>query len=199
MNHILQGAFMSKIVTLVLFTSSLVGFAQTDASLNHPMTDQQKLADALRAGPEFVTKDALILDWPANPKDPNAEYRVLRLGKSDWTCLPGVPGYPHDEPMCADKTSMQWIKDSLADRPVHIEQIGVMYMYSGAWVPDILGTSHSTDHTYHVGPHVMIITPHNKDLEKFSHDGSNGQPYVAHLPGHSELYLVMPFKDFSKQ
>ena len=50
-----------------------------------------------------------------------------------------------------------------------------------------------------VGPHVMIITPHNEDLEKFSHDGSNGQPYVAHLSGHSELYLVMPFKDFSTQ
>jgi hypothetical protein len=45
----------------------------------------------------------------------------------------------------------------------------------------------------------MIITPHNEDLEKLSHDGSNGQPYVAHLPGHSELYLVMPFKDFSRQ
>lgn len=75
---------------------------------------------------------------------------------------------------------MKWIKDSLAGRPVHIEQIGAMYMYSGAWVPDMLGTSHSTDHTYHVGPHVMIITPHNEDLETFSHDGSNGQPYVAH-------------------
>jgi hypothetical protein len=190
---------MSAVVAFILFASALAGFAQTDTSLKHPVTDQQKLADALRAGPDFVTKDALILDWPAGPKDPNAEYRVLRPGKSDWTCLPGVPGYPHDEPMCADKTSMQWIKDSLAGRPVHIERIGVMYMYSGAWVPDTLGTSHSTDHTYHVGPHVMIITPHNEDLEKFSHDGSNGQPYVAHLPGHSELYLVMPFNDFPRQ
>ena len=34
---------------------------------------------------------------------------------------------------------------------------------------------------------VKAVTPHNEDLEKFSHDGSNGQPYVAHLPGHSEL------------
>jgi hypothetical protein len=54
--------------------------------------------------------------------------------------------------------------------------------YSGAWVSDKQGNSHAADHTYHVGPHVMIITPHNEDLEKFSHDGSNGQPYVAHLP-----------------
>jgi hypothetical protein len=157
-------------------------------------TDKEKIADALRAGPEFITKDAVIADWPANPKDANAEYRVLRAGKSDWTCLPGIPGYPHDEPMCLDKTSMQWIKDSLADRPVHIDQIGVMYMFSGAWVPDLHGTSNSADHTYHVGPHVMIITPHNEDLAKFNHDGSAGQIYVSHLPGHSELYMIMPFQ-----
>jgi hypothetical protein len=41
----------------------------------------------------------------------------------------------------------------------------------------------------------MIITPHNEDLEKFNRDGSTGQIYVSHLPGRSELYLIMPFKD----
>ena len=87
---------------------------------------------------------------------------------------------------------------SLADRPTHVDQIGVMYMFSGAWVPDLHESSHSPDHTYHVGPHVMIITPHNEDLAKFSRDGSTGQIYVSHLPGRSELYLIMPFKDESQ-
>ena len=183
----------------VLFAATLVASAQMDASLKKPVTDEQKIADALRAGPAFVTKDAVIADWPADPKDPNAQYRILRPGKSNWTCLPGVPSYPHDEPMCLDKTSMQWIKDSLAGRPVQIAQIGVMYMYTGAWVQDLHGTSHSEDQTYHVGPHVMIITPHNEDLATFSHDGSDGQPYVAHLPGRSELYLVMPYQDLPQQ
>jgi hypothetical protein len=82
---------MSAVVAFILFASSLAGFAQTDTSLKHPVTDQQKLADALRAGPAFVTKDAFILDWPASPKDPNPEYRILRPGKSDWTCLPRSP------------------------------------------------------------------------------------------------------------
>jgi hypothetical protein len=68
---------------------------------------------------------------------------------------------------------LQWIKDSLADRPVHIDQIGVMYMFSGAWVPDLHGTPQSADHTYHVGP-----------LAKFNRDGSTGQIYISHLPGH---------------
>jgi hypothetical protein len=36
-------------------------------------TDKEKIADALRAGPEFIIKDAVIADWPANPKNPNVE------------------------------------------------------------------------------------------------------------------------------
>jgi hypothetical protein len=47
-------------------------------------------------------------------------------------------------------------------------------------------------------PHVMIITPHNEDLEKFNRDGSTGQVYVSHLAGHSDLYLIMPFKDLQQ-
>ena len=60
-------------------------------------TDKEKITDALRAGPEFITKGAVIADWPANLKDSNAEYRILRTGKTEWTCLPGIPGYPQDE------------------------------------------------------------------------------------------------------
>jgi len=89
----------------VLFAATLVASAQMDTSLKKPVTDEQKIADALRAGPAFVAEDAVIADWPADPKDPNAQYRILRPVKSNWTCLPGVPGYPHDEPMCLDKTS----------------------------------------------------------------------------------------------
>jgi hypothetical protein len=191
---------MFKLVAAVTFAASLAASAQMDMKPSgHQSTDKEKIADALRAGPLFITKDAVIADWPTDPKAPNAEYRVLQAGKSDWTCLPGIPGYSHDEPMCLDKTSMQWIKDSLAERPVHIDQIGVMYMFSGAWVPDLHGTSHSADHTYHVGPHAMIISPHNEDLAKFNRDGSTGQIYISHLPGHSELYLIIPFKDWPTQ
>jgi len=189
---------MFKRLAVTAFATSLVAFEQENMRPSQS-TDQEKIADALRAGPAFITRDAAIADWPANPKDSKAEYRILRAGKSAWTCLPGILGYPHDEPMCLDKTSMQWIKDSLADRPTHIDRIGVMYMFSGAWVPDLHGMSHSADHTYHVGPHVMIITPHNEDLASFDHDGSTGQIYVSHLPGHSELYLIMPFKDWAEQ
>jgi len=89
---------MTKALSLILFTA-IAASAQMDMKPSAKMTDAQKIADALRAGPAFVTKDAIIEDWPADPKDPHAQYRVLRAGKGDWTCLPGVPGYTHDEPM----------------------------------------------------------------------------------------------------
>ena len=48
-------------------------------------------------------------------------------------------------------------------------------------------------------PNAMIITPHNEDLAKFNRDGSTGQIYISHLPGHSERYLIIPFKDWPTQ
>jgi hypothetical protein len=92
-----------KRLAAAALAASLAAFAQTNMRPAQA-TDKEKIADALMAGPAFITKDAVIADWPANPKDPKAEYRVLRPGKSEWTCLPGIPGYPHDEPMCLDKT-----------------------------------------------------------------------------------------------
>jgi hypothetical protein len=47
---------------------------------------------------------------------------------------------------------------------------------------------------FNVGPHIMIVSPHQDELEGFSRDGSDGMPYVAHLPNGTQLYLVMPFQ-----
>ena len=167
--------------------------AQTPAPARS-MTDAEKIADALRAGPKFITKDATILDWPTTK---GGEYRVLRVGTNGWSCLPAFPGYSHDEPGCFDAVFMQWVKDSLAGRQPHIEQVGIAYMYAGAWVPN-----KSTDpktpkgEDFHVGPHIMIVSPHRNqsELQALSHDGSNGMPYVAHLPNGEDLYLVLPYR-----
>jgi hypothetical protein len=102
-----------------------------------PVTDAEKIADALRAGPAFITRDATLLDWPSTP---GGEYRVLHKGTNEWTCLPGIPGYPHDafdsaskeEPGCYDPIFLRWMQDSLNGRTPHIDRIGISYMYLGA-------------------------------------------------------------------
>jgi hypothetical protein len=86
-----------RVAFLCFFTTSLA-ISQTTTS-NHPKSDAAKIADALRAGPKFIISHATILDWPSSPA---GEYRLLRKGTNEWTCLPGVPGYSHDEPGCFD-------------------------------------------------------------------------------------------------
>ena len=103
----------------IMILAGVAAQAQT-ALTKAPVTDAEKIADALRAGPAFVTKDATLLDWPSTP---GGEYRVLRKGSSDWTCLPGVPGYPHDEPGCFDPVFLQWIEAGLAGRKAKMNKV----------------------------------------------------------------------------
>ena len=188
--------------TLVARTLGFVGFLIWAAAVlgqgasDHPKTDSAKIADALRAGPSFITNNATILDWP---QQPGGDYRLLRKGSNEWTCLPGVPLYPHDEPGCFDPVFMEWIKESLAGREPHIHSMGIAYMYIGAWVPNKKGNGSGKD--FHVGPHIMIVSPHEyqKELQQISHDGSGGMPYVAHLPHGKDLYLVLPFQQWDEK
>jgi hypothetical protein len=71
-------------------------------------------------------------------------------------------------------------------------------MYGGKWVPNrshALGSSAK----FHVGPHIMIIGLDQKIMQTLNHDGSNGESYVNHLPGRSELYLVIPIREWDEQ
>lgn len=176
----------------IVYLMAVCGFAQK-AETHLPVTGPEKVADALRAGPTFITKDATLLDWQSSPR---GEYRVLRKGTSEWTCLPAIPGYPHDEPGCFDRVFLQWMKDSMAGRTPHIDRIGIAYMYRGAWVKS---AEDSSGQEFHVGPHLMVVSPHQDDFQGFNRDGSNGMPYAAHLPGRTELYLVMPIRQSNEQ
>ena len=158
-----------------------------------PVTDAEKIADALRAAPSFITDGATIMDHPASK---GGEFRVLRKGTNEWTCLPGPPpGSKHDDPGCFDSVFFQWLKDDLAGQPQHIERLGVSYMFMGQWVPGASGGE------FHVGPHIMLVTPHPEDLQGFTRGGWNGT-YIIHLPGpdHADKwFLVIPIHQADKQ
>lgn len=42
--------------------------------------------------------------------------------RTNGTCLPSIPGYPHDEPGRFDRVYFQWMKDSMAGRAPHIDR-----------------------------------------------------------------------------
>ena len=179
-------AWMTLLTTVLL--AAAPAFAQSSDRL--PVTDAEKIADALRAGPAFITKDATVRDWPSVP---GGEYRLLRKGSNEWTCLPAIPGYSHDEPGCFDPIFLRWMQDSLAGRTPQIDRIGISYMYLGAWQ-----STKGSGHESHVGPHLMIVSPHQDDFQGFNPDPSNGMPYVAHLPHRTDLYLVMPIRHWDE-
>ena len=72
-----NGALIA-LLTLATMTATATASAQT-AAPRRDATDAEKVADALKAGPTFITKDAAILDWPSTP---DGDYRVLRKGTS---------------------------------------------------------------------------------------------------------------------
>jgi hypothetical protein len=41
----------------------------------------------------------------------------------------------------------------------------------------------------------MIIGLDQKTMQTLNQDGSKGEPYVNHLPGHLELFLVIPIRE----
>ena len=168
-----------------------VAYGQMPAS-RISKSDSEKIASALRAGPRFVTQDATVLDFSGSP---GGDFRVLRAGKNGWTCLPGFPKAAHDEPGCFDKVFLQFILDSIAGRTPNVQNVGISYMYGGKWLPN---TSHAMGHggEFHVGPHIMIIGLDQKFMQTMNQDGSNGEPYVNHFPGHTELYLVIPIREW---
>jgi hypothetical protein len=149
----------------------------------------------LSAGPEFITKNATILDWPATP---GGEYRVLRKGTNEWSCLPAVPGYPHDEPGCFDKVFTQFMKDGLAGRMPQINAIGISYMYKGGFVRKP-GETDQSKLEFHVGPHIMIVSPNQDELQAYNRDGTSGMPYVTHLPNRTELFLVIQIRQWNEK
>jgi len=59
--HMIRTNVWMKLLTSVLLTA-VTAFAQSSDRL--PVTDAEKIVDALRGGPAFITEDATVRDWP---------------------------------------------------------------------------------------------------------------------------------------
>ena len=140
----------------IVCSMAACAFAQK-AESHLPVTNPEKIADALRAGPAFITKDATVLDWPSSPKENTAFSAKARANGPVFRPFPGI----HDEPGCFDRVFFQWMKDGVAGRTPHIDRIGIAYMCVGAWVKP---AKDSSGQEFHVGPHLMVVSPHQDDF-----------------------------------
>jgi hypothetical protein len=69
-----------KLTVFCLFAALKVGAQSTIPP--PPTTDAEKIADALRAGPDFISDGATVLDWPAN-KGGDQLFLVIPIRQSD--------------------------------------------------------------------------------------------------------------------
>src|SRR5260370_18774817 len=91
-------------------------------------SDEWKIANALSAAPATIAEHASVVDWPANPRDGMSQGRVLRQGNNGWTCMPDVPRGPQHDPICVDKTMVQWLMATLAGKKPNIDRVGLACM-----------------------------------------------------------------------
>ena len=159
-------------------------------------SDDWKIANALSAAPTTIAEHASVVDWPANPSDGMSQGRVLRQGNNGWTCMPDVPGRPQHDPMCVDKTMMQWLTATLAGKKPNIDRVGLAYMLMGE-ARQGQGAALAEDPAqvkdwFYVGPHVMVVLPDTaqKALGGINQDLSNNRPYITRLSSSGDATSV---------
>jgi hypothetical protein len=178
-------------------------FAQENPGLNsddflgHYTGTEDKIANAMSAGPAVIAEEATIMDWPAGwpgnwPAEPGGEPIELRPGSNGWTCLPDRPETPTNDPLCLNEEMLAWRKAIIDKTAPEPRGVGIAYMLQG-------GSSASTVDPFLLEPpagedwgsgpaHLMILTPGGEqDLAAFGTTPgpapwvmNSGSPY-AHL------------------
>src|ERR1700721_2497829 len=97
------------------------------AANNNDASTQAKIASAISAGPEDITRDATIAEM-----DAKGNMTFIRKGTNEWTCMPGDPNSIADPPMCEDKASMQWDYAFRRHLPKPLNTVpGITYILAG--------------------------------------------------------------------
>jgi hypothetical protein len=175
-----------------------VGVAQGD--LRGDPRRERELLRGSGAGPPWIADGASVVEMSMATAEgaPKVTKRVIREGKSGWTCMPDIPGRPQHDPMCADETTMKWLTAVMEGRKPNIDRVGLSYMLlgearEGQNVPPAKDPSTVRDWRY-VGPHVMVVLPDN-DMDAFrgsSEDLSKDGDYVTSLNHSKSLLWVIP-------
>jgi hypothetical protein len=138
-----------------------------------------KIANALSAGPTWIREGAGVIDWPTTA---GGEVSELRPGTNGWTCIPDNPGSPTNDPMCLDEQWVEWLTSYLAGAEPDITAVGFAYMLQGGSDPnnaDPTLTEPPAGGEWVISPpHVIILSPEPLDLSLYSADHHEGGPWL---------------------
>jgi len=160
------------------------------------MTDAEKLKNAMSAAPPAISRNATIMDWPADDK---SAPRQLRAGTNDWVCFPTSPTEfgqaSREDPMCLDKAWQAWGEAWMTRAQPKVSGTGIAYMLrgdKGASNTDPFATGPSADNQWVVSPaHIMVLYDDPKMLDAFPTDPKSGGPWVM-WKGTPYAHLMVP-------
>jgi hypothetical protein len=159
-----------------------------------PKTTAELIASALAAAPAGVAKHAAVAAM-----DEKGGMRALKAGTNGFTCMPDDPGTPGPDPMCLDKTSMDWLHAIMSHAKPAAGKVGLMYMLAGG--TDASNTDpyspkpSAKDHWIKTGPHLMIAGADAAFYDQYpkSADPDTSTPYVM-WAGTPYQHLMVPVK-----
>jgi hypothetical protein len=138
------------------------------------MTEAQKIALAMSAGPTEIAKNATIIDMTDMS---GGQMKQLRAGTNGWVCYANVGA-----PMCLDKEWQKWMEAYMSKSELKIEGTGIGYMLrgdQGASNIDPYATGPAADNQWVVSPpHIMVLYQDPKMLDAYPTDPKSGGPWV---------------------
>ena len=155
-------------------------------------SDAQLVASAMQAAPPQVASAATIV-----VPQPDGTMRTVRQGSNQFTCMADNPTTPGPDPMCMDRSAMQWAGAWMGHKPPATGNVGLMYMLAGgtdASNTDPYATAPSAgNHWVETGPHVMVVGGDAAFYDQYpkSADPDTSMPYVM-WAGTPYQHLMVP-------
>lgn len=153
------------------------------------------IEEALSAAPPQIARTATVIDLAGE---------VVREGSSNYTCLPGPPGFAG--PMCHDEQFMKWMQAAMnGEEAPPVTEIGTSYMLAGdspdggASNIDPAARTPTPDNQWVVeGPHVMLIVPDSTLLQGLPTTPDTDGPYVM-WPDSPYAHVMWPVDERPQQ
>jgi len=165
---------------------------QSPSTSSQPGSEEAKIQDALSAAPESLREDATVMDFPEAEGGSLIE---LQQGTNGWTCLPDYPASPGKDPMCLDKSGMEWLQAYVAQKTPSLTQIGLAYMLEGgsdASNTDPFATTPTEGEDWITTPsHVMVFPVGRLDPTLYGTDPKKGGAWIM-WAGTPYEHLMIP-------
>jgi len=139
--------------------------AEASKTKAHKMSNAEIIRSATSAGPRSISDNATVM-----AADDSGKMVKIRAGTNGWTCIPDEPSTPGLDPMCIDKSGMEWVSALIAKKPKPSNTApGLIYMLQGG--SDISATNPfatTTDHYVSSPAHFMIMWPYDAQTTGFA-------------------------------